>query len=544
MTLFVILDNVSRDGTRALLEARALTQQDLRVVWAPDCRGVADAYVRGYREALAADCDWILEIDAGFSHDPDEIGSLLSAMPGNDCVFGSRFAPGAANLGTPWRRTVSRGGTLLANLVLGTHLTDMTGGFELFTHEALEHVLERGLRSHGPFFQTEIKVHCRDLAIAEVPIHYDSSSHHVGGRAIAEALSNLGRLAGLAPRGGPVTRALVVTSIAGSTPALEELAESAARSDMDFILIGDDSSPADFEVPGCDFYGLERQRSLGLATADACPIGHYARKNVGYLIAMARGAETIIETDDDTDAYGAFWQPRQPIQAAAVIRPPGWVNVYAYFSDARIWPRGLPLDAARVAPPARESLSTETVRCPIQQGLVDGDPDVDAIYRLVLDLPFQFTPGASVALGPGAWCPFNSQNTSWWPEAYPLMYLPAYCSFRMTDIWRSFVAQRIASVNGWSVLFHQATVRQRRNPHDLLRDFRDEVPGYLANREICAALQELELKPGGRRVATNMRLSYELLVANGWADPRELPFLDAWLADIAAIGVGREQAVT
>ena len=334
-----------------------------------------------------------------------------------------------------------------------------------------------------------------------------------------------------------MTRTLVVTSIAAPTRALEELAESAARADMDFVLIGDTSSPAEFVLPGCDFYGLERQRSLGLATAEVCPTRHYARKNVGYLIAMDRGAETIVETDDDTDAYDAFWQPRELIETAAVIRPPGWVNVYAYFSGARIWPRGLPLDAARIVPPARESLITETVCCPIQQGLVDGDPDVDAIYRLLLDLPFQFSPGANVALGPGAWCPFNSQNTSWWPEAYPLMYLPAYCSFRMTDIWRSFVAQRIASVNGWSILFHEATVRQRRNPHDLLRDFRDEVPGYLANREIGAALQALELEPGGPQVAANMRRSYELLVTNGWADPRELPLLDAWLADVAAISV-------
>ena len=90
------------------------------------------------------------------------------------------------------------------------------------------------------------------------------------------------------------------------------------------------------------------------------------------------------------------------------------------------------------------------------------------------------------------------------------MYLPAYCSFRMTDIWRSFVAQRIASVNGWSVLFRAATVRQRRNPHDLLRDFRDEVPGYLANREICVALEALRLEPGvlGSRRACAVRTSY------------------------------------
>jgi len=340
-----------------------------------------------------------------------------------------------------------------------------------------------------------------------------------------------------------VNRALVVTSIAEPTPALERLAASASEADMHFILVGDQASPAEFELPGCDFYGLERQRALGLATADACPTGHYARKNIGYLIAMGRSMQTIVETDDDTEAYRAFWQEREQVETVAFIEAPGWVNVYAYFSDERIWPRGLPLDAARVPPAPRKSLAEVDAWCPIQQGLVDGDPDVDAIYRLVLDLPFQFAAGASVALGPGAWCPFNSQNTSWWPEAYALMYLPAYCSFRMTDIWRSFVAQRIAWENGWSVLFRAATVRQRRNPHDLLRDFRDEVPGYLANREICAALQELELEPGGPMIASNMRRSYELLTARGWVDPKELLLLDAWLADIASIGIGTEKAV-
>lgn len=195
VTLFAVLDNVSRDETRALLEA--LDRPELRIIWAPECRGVADAYVRGYREALAADCDWILEIDAGFSHDPREIGALFHAMAtGYDCVFGSRFTEGAANFGTPWRRSISRGGTILTNLLLGTRLTDMTGGFELFSREALQHVLRRGLHARGPFFQTEIKVHCRDLKIVEVPIHYDSSSHHVGGSAIGEALTQLAGLFG------------------------------------------------------------------------------------------------------------------------------------------------------------------------------------------------------------------------------------------------------------------------------------------------------------------------------------------------------------
>jgi dolichol-phosphate mannosyltransferase len=195
VTLFVVLDNVSADDTRELLTAHRKVQADLRVVWAPETQGVADAYIRGYREALAAGSDWILEIDGGFSHQPRDIGSLLEAMAGGrDCVFGSRFVAGGRNGGTLRRRVVSRSGTALANFLLGTELTDMTSGFELFTRSALEAVLAKGISSKGPFFQTEIKTHCRNLRVAEVPIQYDAGSHTVGSRAIAESLLTLGKL--------------------------------------------------------------------------------------------------------------------------------------------------------------------------------------------------------------------------------------------------------------------------------------------------------------------------------------------------------------
>ena len=235
---------------------------------------------------------------------------------------------------------------------------------------------------------------------------------------------------------------------------------------MDFILIGDEASPADFELPGCDFYGLERQRSARACDGRCLP--DPALRAQEHRLPDRDGARR----GDDRRDRRRHRRLRRVLAAARVdrrrplvVRAPGWVNVYSLLLRREDLAARAAARAAAVAPPARESLPiAETVWCPIQQGLVDDDPDVDAIYRLVLDLPFQFEPGASVALGPGAWCPFNSQNTSWWPEAYPLMYLPAYCSFRMTDIWRSFVAQRIAWVNGWSVLFHEATVRQRAKP--------------------------------------------------------------------------------
>lgn len=334
----------------------------------------------------------------------------------------------------------------------------------------------------------------------------------------------------------------MITSIAEPTPALQALAAACRDRDFDFILIGDAASPASFELEGCDFYGLERQHELPLGFAQICPVRHYARKNIGYLIAMQRGAPIILETDDDTVAGDRFWQPRERSQAIKWIADQGWVNVYRYFSSANIWPRGLPLDEVRAPVPAYESLPFGEITCPIQQGLVDNDPDVDAVYRLVLDLPFHFDPGPSIALTSGAWCPFNSQNTAWWPEAFPLLYLPAYCSFRMTDIWRSFVAQRLAWVNGWGVLFHEPTVSQNRNGHDLTHDFADELPGYLENRRICAALEGLALRPGTEHLGGNMRLAYEVLVEGGWIDEKELVLLDAWLTDVENVSRGRLRA--
>jgi hypothetical protein len=111
----------------------------------------------------------------------------------------------------------------------------------------------------------------------------------------------------------------------------------------------------------------------------------------------------------------------------------------------------------------------------------------------------------------------------------------------MTDIWRSFVAQRIAWENGWSVQFHEATVWQERNQHDLLRDFRDEVPGYLMNSAIADRLTRLSLNAGVEALADNMRRCYGALIEMGAVAMEETGLLDAWFRDIAEIQVESQQ---
>ena len=327
---------------------------------------------------------------------------------------------------------------------------------------------------------------------------------------------------------------LIVTSIAAPNAVLEALARGCSEQGTEFIVIGDEASPP-FKLEGCRFYDLSSQSQLDFRFAAKCPTRHYARKNIGYLVAIRDGASRLIETDDDCFPEPEFWEKRHRHQLAGLITDAGWVNIYRYFTEAHIWPRGLPLDRINSPVPPFESQQQLEVDCPIQQGLTNENPDVDAIYRLTLPLPQSFSEKRRLALRSGSWSPFNSQNTTWWRDAFPLLYLPAYCSFRMTDIWRSFVAQRIAWTNEWSILFHEPTMRQERNEHDLMRDFRDEVPGYLNNSRICEALGNLSLRGGKDKIYDNLRVCYEKLVSLGVVEEAELELLEVWLSDVEDI---------
>jgi len=329
--------------------------------------------------------------------------------------------------------------------------------------------------------------------------------------------------------------ALVITSISGPNAVLRAFAEGCTAHGADFILIGDKPSPPDFALEGCDFWGLERQRTMPFSLARILPERHYGRKNLGYLHAIANGAEVILESDDDNFPRAEFWADRVLEVEADVLTGTGWSNVYRCFSKESIWPRGFPLEHLQEPVPVPSPAALRP--CPVQQGLADENPDVDAIYRLAGKLPLDFERREKpIALANGAWCPFNSQNTTWFREAFPLLYLPSHCSFRMTDIWRGYVAQRILHENGRDLLFHNATVWQERNAHDLMKDFADETIGYQNNREVFRRLVELPLRPGAEHTAENMRLCYEVFIGMGLVGAEERPLLEAWAADLAALG--------
>ena len=328
--------------------------------------------------------------------------------------------------------------------------------------------------------------------------------------------------------------ALVVTSISPPNPVLKALAKGSQRHGGRFIVVGDTKSPESFHLEGCDFFSVSRQRNLDFIYASLCHERSYTRKNIGYLIAIQSRAQFIVETDDDNFPSDQFWNDRQETVSGDTVHVEGWVNAYAYFTDDFIYPRGFPLELARGTNVSSSLRATSFPRTSlIQQGLADGNPDVDAVYRMLFPLPFDFKKAAPLVLPQRSWCPFNSQNTTFFFDAFPLLYLPTFCSFRMTDIWRSFVAQRLLWTINSELSFHEATVVQDRNEHNLLRDFEDEIPGYLNNLRIVDALENLDLGSGLELLGPNMMLCYEKLCSLDLIGSGELHLLESWLSDLA-----------
>jgi len=339
----------------------------------------------------------------------------------------------------------------------------------------------------------------------------------------------------------------VITTIQTPTDGVLKFAERLTRYSGKLLIVGDKKGPVEYPIHldgknGVRFLSFQKQLDGPFKLARELPVGHYSRKNIGYLHAIAHGASCIYETDDD-NAPLAGWQPRKEyVEDTRVIESSNtpeknsrWVNVYKYFVNELIWPRGLPLDEIHQAVPVTK-IETGRRWSPIQQGLVNESPDVDAIWHLVLAHTVNFEENSSVYLEPDNWCPFNTQSTWWWPAAFPLLYIPSFCSFRMCDIWRSFVAQKCIWEMDGGITFHPPEVVQKRNTHNLMSDFRDEIPGYDRNGDFIKILDNVNLLSGIGNTAANLRTCYEVLVRAGFFPEDEFHLLDSWILDFEKFG--------
>lgn len=325
---------------------------------------------------------------------------------------------------------------------------------------------------------------------------------------------------------------IVVTTINRPTKAIHKIAELVASSGWRCVVVGDKKTPADWSAPGIDYLSYDEQLRMFGRLAELLPANHYCRKNLGYLYAMRHGAEAILETDDDNIPDDRFGKDIDAHVEGELVGDAKWANIYKHFSSRLIWPRGNPLDTIHEA---GRLVGAHAANAPLQQFLADGDPDVDAVYRLLFKEPLYFDKRAPLFLKEGTWCSFNSQNTLFLRDAFPLLYLPCHVSFRMTDIWRSFVAQLGLWSAGRQLVFRSATVVQERNEHNLMRDFSDEVDGYLNNARIVDRLTEVLNTSRGRALHEVVRAAWVGLRDIGILKDIELEIYDAWAAECQAV---------
>lgn len=333
-------------------------------------------------------------------------------------------------------------------------------------------------------------------------------------------------------------RAIVITTINHPTTALIEIALRAIKEQIPVIIIGDSKTPANFSSEGLDYYNIEIQNSIFPDFSKSLPINHYSRKNMGYLIALKefKGISVIQETDDDNVPYEAFWNKiEETIETKEILNSSdnsnNWCNIYSFYTPKKIWPRGFPLEYIKEKNKFILSERIQT-KWQIVQGLADKNPDVDAIYRLTSELPISFEKGDNLKIQSNVWCPFNSQNTMFKKDVFPLLYLPSFCSFRMTDIWRSFIAQRCLWELNSGIIFTPATVYQERNDHNLMKDFDQEMAGYLNNTLLTKTLSETKLSGN---IFDNLKLCYESLVKLGIFPQAELILVSKWINEIKGI---------
>lgn len=191
----LVVDDNSPDGTGAIADGLAASDQAIHVLHRTGKAGLGGAYGAAFRWGLDRGYDRLVEMDADGSHQPEQLPVLLAAADaGADVVLGSRWVPGGGVLNWPaYRELLSRGGSAYSRIVLGLPQRDVTGGYRVLTANALRSIRLEDVHSQGYGFQVDLLFHAHraGLRIVEVPITFIEREFGVSkmtGGIVAEAM--------------------------------------------------------------------------------------------------------------------------------------------------------------------------------------------------------------------------------------------------------------------------------------------------------------------------------------------------------------------
>lgn len=169
----LIVDDGSPDGTAGYVKEQMKINDRIHLLEREKKMGLGTAYLAGFKYALQNNYDFIFEMDADFSHDPNELKNFLIAIKDNDLVLGSRYINGVRVLNWPMARLLlSFFASVYTRIITGMPIKDATGGFKCFRRNVLEAIDLDKVRSNGYSFQIEMtfKAYSKGFKIKEIPI--------------------------------------------------------------------------------------------------------------------------------------------------------------------------------------------------------------------------------------------------------------------------------------------------------------------------------------------------------------------------------------
>lgn len=171
----LFVDDNSPDGTGKIIDEMCTADKRVNVIHRPGKSGLGRAYISGFKWAIEHAYDFIFEMDADFSHDPEEIPNFLKAAENADLVLGSRYMHGIRITNWPLSRLIlSKSASIYVRIITGMPITDPTGGFKCYRREVLTAVNLDSIDSNGYSFQIEMKYKAwlTGFRVAEIPITF------------------------------------------------------------------------------------------------------------------------------------------------------------------------------------------------------------------------------------------------------------------------------------------------------------------------------------------------------------------------------------
>ena len=271
-------------------------------------------------------------------------------------------------------------------------------------------------------------------------------------------------------------KVIVTTTIHRPTAAIEKFQ---AMKDWQLVVIGDLKTPADYRLDRGIYVSPAEQEKYDAALSEAIGWNSIQRRNFGLLWAHDLGADIVAVVDDDNiplDGWGQDLLVGKEIETDYYETDLPAFDPLGATNHPHLWHRGYPLQLVPQRDYRRKT--RKRVRVDIQADLWNGDPDIDAFCRLEHAPECAFDPHgfpmAANKIGP-----FDSQNTFLRREVLPEYFLFPHVG-RMDDIWAGYYVQS----KGFQVVYNKPSVYQARNPHDLIRDLREEYIGYENNLKL------------------------------------------------------------